>query len=174
MYEPFWSVVISSSVVPVVIISACGLLCLAFYNRLAAIMTRLRTLQHERFHEYKELFQNEEKSRLTKHETKLYLHFLEVQTAEVLKKATAIRFCIICLLAAIASLILCSLAIGFNVILGFFEWPILFFFVLGLVFILCGLFYAFAEVRIALKPLQMESAFLEKLIKSREFNGPLE
>ena len=43
-----WAKIISSSVVPVVIISACGLLCLAFYNRMAAIVSRLRGFQRER------------------------------------------------------------------------------------------------------------------------------
>ena len=49
---PFdWAKIINASVVPVVIISACGLLCLAFYNRLAAIVSRLRGFQRERLHE---------------------------------------------------------------------------------------------------------------------------
>jgi hypothetical protein len=43
--------IVSASVVPVVIISACGLLALAFYNRLAAIVSRLRGFQRERIHE---------------------------------------------------------------------------------------------------------------------------
>ena len=46
-----WAKIISASVVPVVIISSCGLLCLAFYNRLAAIVSRLRGFQRERLHE---------------------------------------------------------------------------------------------------------------------------
>jgi len=35
-----WTRLIAASVVPIVVISAAGLLCLAFYNRLAAIVTR--------------------------------------------------------------------------------------------------------------------------------------
>ena len=42
------SKVVSSAVVPVVIISSCGLLALAFYNRMAAIVSRLRSFQRER------------------------------------------------------------------------------------------------------------------------------
>src|SRR5437868_2476989 len=37
-----WSKVISAGVGPIIAISACGLLCLAFYNRLAAVVTLLR------------------------------------------------------------------------------------------------------------------------------------
>ena len=42
-----WLHVVAASVVPVVVISACGLLCLAFYNRLAAVVTRLRAFHRE-------------------------------------------------------------------------------------------------------------------------------
>src|SRR5436305_8738081 len=44
-----WSKVISAGVGPIIVISACGLLCLAFYNRLAAVVTRLRTFHREQF-----------------------------------------------------------------------------------------------------------------------------
>ncbi len=59
---PNWSQVISLAVAPVVIISACGLLCLTFYNRLAFVVGRLRNLQRERLLEYKELFKLEKSS----------------------------------------------------------------------------------------------------------------
>lgn len=165
---PTWSSLIASAVVPVVIISACGLLCLAFYNRLAAILTRLRTLQRERFLEYKELFrlETEKKSTLTRHEIEQYLHFLESQTAEVIKKADYIRKCLISLVSAIASLVLCSLSIGVSLFFSAGDWAVLIFFVLGLVLMLIGLFFAFLEVRVSLNPIQMESAFLQKLIKT--------
>jgi Protein of unknown function (DUF2721) len=48
---PEWPSVISVSVVPVVIISACGLLSLAFYGRLAALVSRLRSFQRETLRE---------------------------------------------------------------------------------------------------------------------------
>ena len=44
---PEWTSIISLSVLPVVIISACGLLSLALYNRLAAVVSRLRSFQRE-------------------------------------------------------------------------------------------------------------------------------
>jgi hypothetical protein len=44
---PEWPSIISVSVVPVVIISACGLLSLAFYGRLAAVLSLLRGFQRE-------------------------------------------------------------------------------------------------------------------------------
>ena len=47
MTVPEWPSIISVSVVPVVIISACGLLSRAFYGRLAAVVSRLRGFQRE-------------------------------------------------------------------------------------------------------------------------------
>ena len=51
MSFPEWPNVISVSVVPVVIISACGLLSLLFYGRLAVLVARLRTFQREMLRE---------------------------------------------------------------------------------------------------------------------------
>ncbi len=45
-----WTKVIAASVSPIIVISACGLLCLAFYNRMAAIVNRLRTASCRRLH----------------------------------------------------------------------------------------------------------------------------
>src|SRR3990172_3686532 len=42
-----WPRIISAAVVPAVLISACGLLCLAFYNRLGVVLARLRGLGDE-------------------------------------------------------------------------------------------------------------------------------
>jgi hypothetical protein len=43
-----WAHAVAASVAPVVIVSASALLCLALYNRLAAIINRMRALQRER------------------------------------------------------------------------------------------------------------------------------
>ena len=43
-----WSKIITAGTAPIIVISACGLLCLAFYNRLAAVVTRLRSFHRER------------------------------------------------------------------------------------------------------------------------------
>ncbi len=161
-----WQQIISSAVVPVVIISACGLLCLAFYNRLASIISRLRTLQRERLTEYKELFALEKGHELQRGEVELRLRFLEQQTAEVLKKAHHIRNAIACLIGAIGALILSSLAIGVSLFFPLFDIPVLFFFVVGLVLLICALVYAFAEVAMSLNPIRMECAFLQQLIEA--------
>jgi hypothetical protein len=168
-----WSVIITSSVVPVVIISACGLLCLAFYNRLAVVVTRLRSLQRERLTEYKEIFRLEEKHRgkLARHESEQFLHFLENQTVDVLKRARYLQKCIFWLIFCISALVLTSLLIGLSVIFPFLDFAVLFFYVLSLLSLLYGLSYAVREIRIALNPIKMESGFVQKLIKSELEQG---
>jgi len=164
-----WSAIITSSVVPVVIISACGLLCLAFYNRLAVVVTRLRTLQRERLAEYKELFRLEEKKqgKLARQEVEQFLSFLEDQTVDVLKRARYLQRCIFWLIFCISSLVLTSLLIGLSVFFPFLDFIVLFFYVLGLFSLLYALYFAVREIRIALNPIQIESEFVQKLIKSQ-------
>lgn len=160
---------IASAVVPVVIISACGLLCLAFYNRLAVVVTRLRSLQRERLSEYKEIFHNEESQNQQPalEESEAFLHFLEDQTKDILKRARYLRNCLFCLMAAIFFLVITSLAIGFSLFYPIFDFIALFFFVLGLFLILYGLIFAILEIKIALNPVKMESGFVQRLIKSQ-------
>src|SRR3954471_7414505 len=45
------SKVISAGVGPIIVISACGLLCSTFYNRMTNVITRLRAFQRERLAE---------------------------------------------------------------------------------------------------------------------------
>jgi len=163
-----WSSFIPSAVVPVVIISACGLLCLTFYNRLAFIVTRLRALQRERLAEYKDLFSLEEghKSQLARKEAEHFLSFLEHQTADVLKRALYLRNCLFSLILAIFSLVITSLAIGLSLVYPSCEVAVLIFFVLGLFLVLSGLCFAIKEIILALRPIQMESEFVQRLVKS--------
>jgi len=82
---PEWPNIISVSVVPVVIISACGLLCLAFYGRLAALVAHLRTFQRE-------MLRGQErwaKAGLEDHQ--LLLEVLRKQTLRVAERARLIR-----------------------------------------------------------------------------------
>lgn len=162
-----WSAIISSAVVPVVIISACGLLCLTFYNRLAFVVTRLRALQRERISEYKELFklEAEHRGKLQQQEAEHFLHFLEQQTAEVLKRARYLRNTLLFLILSIIALIITSFFIAFSLYFPFLDLGVGFFFVVGLILLLCGLFYAIKEIRVSLMPVQMESAFVQRLIK---------
>lgn len=152
------SEIISSAVVPVVIISACALLVLAFQNRLSGIVSRLRALQRERLSEYRAVMHQKGAEQ--------YLHVLEAQTAEILKRAGYLRTCLCCLMGSIFAFALCSLAIGLSMTIGLLELFVVILFVLGMLLLLYGLFFAFRELRISLSPIEMESAFIQKLLSS--------
>src|ERR1700722_19294685 len=115
-----WSRVVSASVAPVVIISASSLLCLAFYNRLAAIVGRLRAVQRERLELQDKL------ERLSAAEIERYsgmrhtciLESLAEQTLRIHHRARLIRSTLLFLLATIATLVVSSLLNGLTVI-----WP---------------------------------------------------
>jgi len=163
-----WAQIIPSSVVPVVIISACGLLCLAFYNRLAYIVTRLRSLQRERLAEYKEIFRLEKchESVLRRQLARQFLDFLEGQTADILKRARYLQRCIFWLIVCIGSLVVTSLMIGLSVFFPALDVVVLSFYVLGFFALHYGLSFAVREILIALKPIETESGFVEQLINN--------
>lgn len=164
-----WTEIITASVVPIVIISACGLLCLAFYNRLGVVVTRLRSLQRERLSEYKELFRLEEteKAKFVRQEAEQFLHFLEGQTVDVMKRARYLRNCLTCLISSIFSFVITSLFIGLSVLFPVLDLVVLIFFIMGLFLVLYGLIFALLELRIALNPIQTESGFVHRLLKSQ-------
>lgn len=155
MVLPF-AEVISLSVAPVVIISACGLLCMAFYNRLAFLVARVRHLQRET------LALLEKK----KEDKKLAL-LIRKQIKMVLKRAFLLRICVFFLILAIffeiADCLLLSLS-SFYPMLGNL---VLTFFVMGLSSILIGLIAAIWEITLALEPIILEVVFIEERLDER-------
>lgn len=169
-----WPRVLSASVVPVVIISACGLLCLAFYNRLASVVSRLRGFQRERLAEQERLSQPR---RVGEHEPEwvrrreLVLDMLEEQTRRVARRARLIRLTLLCLLATIGCLTLCSLVTGISVL-----WPPAIYaavglFIVGLLLLLSGVVLAMLELKGALDPVELESEFVARLTEHQESAG---
>src|SRR5439155_5458231 len=95
---------ISAGVGPIIVISACGLLCLAFYNRLAAVVTRLRSFHRERLHEQDAL--DRQMASAAPDETAMVRHrellgMLDVQERHVIRRAHWIRRTLGCLLLTI-------------------------------------------------------------------------
>ena len=160
-----WSRVVSASVVPVVIISACGLLCLAFYNRLSSLVSRLRAFHRERLAAQEQLDRlpstGEGLSRGSSHA--LLLEVLEEQTAHLLRRARLIRSTLVCLLCTIACLTLCSLLSGLGTV-----WPpaavgAVALFVTGMGLLLAAVLLAILELRQALDPVELETQFVAGL-----------
>jgi hypothetical protein len=145
------------SVVPVVIISACGLLSLAFYGRLAAVVSRLRGFQRE-------ILKEQEKPRRPGGWGQARrLELLRKQTEEVRQRARRIRLGLI-FLTAVAVLIVCSLTLmlsGFAPVAAFFAAGL---FGLGLLSVLGGIIAAMLELRGALHPVELETQFVSDAV----------
>jgi len=155
---PAWPSIISMSVVPVVIISACGLLSLAFYSRLAAVVSRLRAFQREM------LIEQEKMERSGGSDPSGLIEVLRTQTHQVTRRARLIRTALLFFLTAVALLIVCSLTL----VASWFAPPAAFlaavFFVLGLFAMLAGIIAAMLELRGALQPVELETRFVSNTI----------
>jgi hypothetical protein len=163
--EP-WGRVISAAVVPVVMISACGLLCLAFYNRLTAVLARIRAFQAESLHEHEELLQGGsegETQRRVRRLTRATVEMLRRQLDQLLARARLIRNTLAALLCAIGCLVAASLGAGAAVF-----WPASLYaaglsFLAGLGCMLAGVGCALLELRMTLAPVEVGQEFVERL-----------
>jgi Protein of unknown function (DUF2721) len=163
-----WARVITISVAPVVIISACSLLCLAFYNRMAAIVSRLRGFQRERLHEQGLMSHDNAAKNLDHARHKALLDHLETQTWHVTRRAKLIRLTLLLLLLAIALLIGCCMTLGLSVLFPSVVFVSVFMFVLGLLSMLFGIIAAMLELRDALEPAEIESRFVTRILHRQD------
>jgi hypothetical protein len=163
MTAPDWLKIISVSVVPIVIISACGLLCLAFYNRLAAIVSRLRAFQRERLHE-QERIHSEAHDQTISEKRRALLHVLEEQTVGVTRRAKLIRLTLLFLLLAISLLIGCCVILGLSVLLPSVVVVAVPIFMLGLLSMLVAMICAMLELRGALQPAELETRIVSEIV----------
>lgn len=166
------------SVVPVAIISACALLCLTLYNRLASMISRLRGFQQERLREYEEYAEHvrtgREDASSSEHHLQV-MEMLEVQTRRVYRRARLMRTSIVFLLLSVAALTLCSLVTGVALLVpvlnGGARLTAVGLFLGGMALMFVGVVLAIAELWNALDPVQLQSEFVEKL--SRELDAEM-
>ncbi|HSW45677.1 MAG TPA: DUF2721 domain-containing protein [Phycisphaerae bacterium] len=162
---------ISASVVPVVIISACGLLGLAFYNRMATLVSRIREFQRERLTEHDRYLHARAEGRLTdlaRRRHQQLRQMLQIQTTRVTRRARLMQLGILCLLATIASLTICSLALGLSTFHSGANYIALVCFVFGGIFLLMSVILAAVEMKAALDPVEQESQFVSRLSEELE------
>lgn len=165
MFPEQWSHVLTASVTPVVIISACALLCLAFYNRLAAIISRLRAVQRERL-EFQERLDSITPAQIERNvalRDETILENLAEQTVRIRRRAKLIRATLLCLLSAILALVLSSLLNGLTIV-----WPAATFaaagmFIAGMLLLFGGISCALLEMIIALEPAELETEVIAEL-----------
>ena len=152
---------IQQLVPPVVIISACGLLCLAQFARYSGIISRLRGFHRERFEAITKL------PSLTGSERDLLAdrsEHLEHQAHQVLCLARLVRGALLFLVLAVMCMVVSSLMIGLEQV-----WPAVgrnaavVSFIAGLLCMLLGMAFVFAEVWRSLYVVTDEHERLETL-----------
>lgn len=137
---------------PVVLISACGLLCLSATNRLGTILARIRTMHRERVDTHLVLrddphFQDIQHMRL---------EALQSQAHSMLRRAALIRNELFLLYSAILLMLLCSLLLGLSVLFDISRTIGVALFVLGIVSMIAAIAFALFEVACSLRAVRDE------------------
>lgn len=149
--------------IPVVMISANGLICLALYNRLAAITSRLRVFYRERFdldlRLVAELESGEERSA---HEPILRqrLLALDQQCESALRRAWHVRSALILLLVAVIGMLAITLMLGLLQVLPSLAPVALATFVCSVLLMIGGIALAIGELLLYLEPVKAEGLAL--------------
>jgi hypothetical protein len=166
-----WTKIIAAGVGPIIVISACGLLCLAFYNRLAAVVTRLRSFHRERLHAHDALTRARDATPPDEfaivREQEL-IGMLQVQMDRVGRRARWIQRALACLLLTIGCLAVCSLAIGLSTLWRPLEYTAVVMFVIGLALLVAGVGCALVELQGALDPVDLEGQFVRHAIEQAD------
>ncbi len=146
-------------VAPVVMISANGLICLALYNRLAAIVSRARAFHKEQFDALTELSAMglDEQGSLKARQLRTRVEGLGQQVGRILRRGRYLRNALMALQAAVLAMLLCSLALGLTTVVAGIESLPLILFILGVLAMAGGTVLAMRELREALEPVTAES-----------------
>lgn len=151
--------IIRELAIPVVMISANGLLCLALYNRLAAITARLRVFWRERFDIELRLIA-EDDDHPSDAQTRALLHqrmaTLDDQCNSVARRAWYVRSALVLFLAAVIGMLVVTLLLGL-----LYAWPavepvVLVAFVVSVLMEMTGVALAIGELLLCLEPVKAE------------------
>lgn len=148
---------LSLSVSPVVLISACGLIMLALYNRLGAILARIRAFHQQKIELLKVLEQHESG------EQQMLLGMIDSQIGKVTVKAKTVQKGLYCLLSAVLAFLLCSLFAAATVVHESIGVVAIGMHIVGLSLFFVGIGWAIRELTQSISPLEEESAYLEVL-----------
>ena len=145
------------SVTPGILISACGVVSSALYNRLGVILARIRSY-HQRKIEL--LVGPRRHDDVDPH---ALLGLLDAQVAAVTAKARMVQKGLYCLLAAIVAFLLCAVCAGAATVCAWVGPVALASGLGGVCLFIAGLGWAVREVACALSPLEEETAYLQAL-----------
>jgi hypothetical protein len=158
------------SVTPGILISACGVVSSALYNRLGVILARIRSYHQRKI----DLLVGPPRHDAVDPQALLgLLGLLDAQVAAVTAKARMVQKGLYYLLAAIVAFLLCAVCAG---VATLYDWvgPVaLASGLVGVCLFVAGLGWAVREVTCALSPLEEETAYLQALtsqqsVKSQE------
>jgi hypothetical protein len=152
--------VIQQILAPVVMISACGMLCLGLYNRLTAIVSRIRQFNRERL---EHAIRQRDVGDTVRRTLALHSDVLERQVPRMLGRARLIHRALMCLVGSVLCMLASSLTIG-----GAMLLPALFpvavgCFVCGMVGMFVGMAIALRELSVSLGEVELEAQALEDL-----------
>lgn len=152
--------IIQPILAPAVMFSAGGLLCLAQFARLNAIVGQIRAFDRERLATLRELAKAEPEQRDLLEQRAAGL---ELQSDGVLAHAVVVRNALRFLVGGILLMVLCSLFVGASFILEPLSIVAIVLFVLGLISTFVGLCLVLIELRVSLDPLKLENENLKRL-----------
>ncbi|MFA7238359.1 MAG: DUF2721 domain-containing protein [Phycisphaeraceae bacterium] len=154
--------IIQLLVAPVIMISACGLLCLALYNRLAAIISRARAFHKEWFDTQTKLDSITDPVIRSRFQHRAAV--LRDQVNQILRRARLVRAALQCLLLTIICMLLCGVSLGLTLVHDqVFSFIALGSFTAGVVTTITAMILALRELAHALDPIVLEQAGIQLL-----------
>lgn len=154
---------VQTFVAPVVMISANGLLLLALYNRLGAVISRSRTLNRERFELVARLATLERREDPSESlHMRRRIEVLDEVGHQLYERARWLRGTLACLLVSVLLMLGCSLALGLSPLAAAVGWAALALFVAGVLAMGGGIVLALQELRLSLEPLLWEHERMEE------------
>lgn len=147
---------------PVVMISACGLLCMAMYNRLTAIVSRIRQFNRERM---EDLLRSRGAGETVRRTLQSHREGLDTQVPELLERARLIHRALMCFMGTIAFMVLCSLTIGLSMVFPPAQWAAFALFVVGLLTMLAGILVELKELRHSLRQVAFEHKLVDRIVR---------
>jgi hypothetical protein len=148
---------LAASVTPVVLISACGLITLALYNRLATILARLRSYHQLQIDLLREIDDANESA-------KSQFDALRSQVGQITRKARMVQRGLFCLLSSVIAFLGCSIFAAASEWIEYFGTAAIVMHLLGLLLFVTGIGWAMRELLISISPLDEEHAFIETAV----------
>jgi hypothetical protein len=153
----FHADMLALSVTPGILVSACGVISTALYNRMGVILARIRSYHQKKI----EILSSHDPHRVVYPES--LLNMIDAQIVAVTAKAKMIQKGLYSLLSAIIAFLLCSIFAGIAIV---YEWFGIVAIASGLVAVclfIRGLRWAVREVTCAISPLEEEATYLQSL-----------